>query len=103
MPLAQQHLVLEYRMDRTVATADEVPVVLGRMPESFVAQMGGRLRAGKLLRFRLGVAGIYWRDSQPVRRPAPAHACVLSGSAVHAQTWGVAAAPRWTHARPAPP
>ena len=38
--LAAQAVVLEYRMDRSVATADEAPVVLGRMPEAFVAQLG---------------------------------------------------------------
>ena len=38
--LAAQAVVLEYRMDRSVATADEVPVVLGCMPEAFVAQLG---------------------------------------------------------------
>lgn len=40
VPLAQQAVVLEYRMDRTVATADEAPTVLGRMPDAFVAQLG---------------------------------------------------------------
>ena len=40
VPLAQQQVVLEFRMDRTVATQDEAPVVLGRMPESFVQQLG---------------------------------------------------------------
>jgi snurportin-1 len=38
--MPQQQLVLEYRMDRTVATQDEPPAVLGRMPASFVAQLG---------------------------------------------------------------
>ena len=40
MPLAQQQAVLEFRMDATVATADDMPVVLGRMPPAFVAQLG---------------------------------------------------------------
>lgn len=40
VPLAQQQVVLEYRMDRTVATADDPPVVLGRMPDAFVQQLG---------------------------------------------------------------
>lgn len=37
-------MVLEYRMDRTVATADEPPVVLGTMPAAFVERMGAKLR-----------------------------------------------------------
>lgn len=40
VPLAQQQAVLEYRMDRTVATQDDPPVVLGRMPDAFVQQLG---------------------------------------------------------------
>lgn len=40
VPLAQQQVVLEFRMDSTVATHDDAPVVLGRMPESFVRQLG---------------------------------------------------------------
>jgi hypothetical protein len=38
-------------MDRTVATADEPPVPLGRMPEAFVAQLGCGGRAGGGLAF----------------------------------------------------
>jgi hypothetical protein len=41
-------VVLEYRMDRTVATADDPPVVLGTMPASFVEQMGAKLRCATL-------------------------------------------------------
>lgn len=40
VPLAQQQIVLEFRMDCTVATHDDSPVVLGRMPDSFVRQLG---------------------------------------------------------------
>eukprot|EP00887_Chlorella_sp_A99_P000428 scaffold17.g428.t1 len=57
---------LEYRMDRTVATHDDAPVVLGRMPEAFVASAGGRLRPGRLLRFAIGPGGFQFRDGQPV-------------------------------------
>lgn len=38
-----QTVILEYRMDRTVATADDPPDVLGKMPDAFVAQMGDKL------------------------------------------------------------
>lgn len=40
-------------MDQTVATSDDPPVVLGRMPDSFVAAAAGKLRVGKLLRFSI--------------------------------------------------
>ncbi|KAI7835612.1 hypothetical protein COHA_010489 [Chlorella ohadii] len=66
VPLAQQQVVLEYRMDRTVATADDPPVVLGRMPDAFVQQLGDKLRPGKLLKFAIGPAGISFQDGQPV-------------------------------------
>lgn len=46
-------MVLEYRMDRTVATADEPPVVLGTMPAAFVERMGAKLRF-----VTLGVMGL---------------------------------------------
>lgn len=44
-------------MDQTVATADDPPVVLGRMPDSFVAAVAGKLRVGKLLRFSIRQVG----------------------------------------------
>ncbi|PSC69269.1 snurportin-1 [Micractinium conductrix] len=66
VPLAQQQAVLEFRMDATVATADDMPVVLGRMPPAFVAQLGDKLRPGKLLKFNIGPGGIVFQDGQPV-------------------------------------
>ena len=39
-----QSVTLEYRMDQTVATADNPPVVLGRMPAHFVQTMAAALR-----------------------------------------------------------
>ena len=42
--LALQSITLEYRMDQTVATADNPPVVLGQMPHEFVQSMGVGLR-----------------------------------------------------------
>ena len=59
-----QAVVLEYRMDRTVATGDDPPLVLACMPGSFVERMGLGLRPGKLLRFLIEEPGIQ------VRRPA---------------------------------
>ena len=58
-------VVLEYRMDRTVATHDEPPVALGRMPPAFVAACP-LLRPGRLLRFAIGPGGIQFHDGQPV-------------------------------------
>ena len=40
----QQLLVLAWRMDGTVATQDEPPVVLGRMPTDFAQSLGRKLR-----------------------------------------------------------
>ncbi len=85
VPLAQQVAVLEYRMDGTVATADDPPAVLGRMPPAFIAQMGPRLRAGRLLRFRIGPAGIFFKDGMPVS--APVHAAWLFHCVNH-DGWG---------------
>ncbi len=50
----EQHLTLTYRMDGTVATEDEPPVVLGQLPASFLQQMAKHLRPGRLLKFTLG-------------------------------------------------
>lgn len=66
VPLPQQLAVLEYRMDGTVATNDDPPAVLGRMPPAFVQQMGAKLRPGRLLRFCIGPGGVYFADGQPV-------------------------------------
>ena len=65
MPPAQL-VVLAYRADATVATADEPPVTLGRMPPDWVAAMGPKLlRPGRLLRFSLGVGGLRFEGGQP--------------------------------------
>ena len=61
-----QAVILEYRMDRTVATGDEPPLVLACMPGSFVERMGLGLRPGKLLRFFVEEPGIQVR--RPVAR-----------------------------------
>jgi hypothetical protein len=66
VPLPHQVAVLEYRMDGTVATHDDPPAPLGRMPPAFIAQLGPRLRAGRLLRFRIGPGGVYFQDGAPV-------------------------------------
>ena len=79
VPLPQQLAVLEYRMDGTVATHDDPPAVLGRMPPSFVEQMGGRLRPGRLLRFRIGPGGVYFAGGQPVRGPGLLHSLFTPG------------------------
>ena len=61
-----QLVVLEYRMDRTVATEDDPPVVLGSMPEAAVLQLGSKLRAGKLLRFSIREEGVSLLEGRPV-------------------------------------
>lgn len=40
-------------MDRTVATEDEPPVVLGQLPAEFAQAMGPRLTPGALVRFSI--------------------------------------------------
>ena len=45
-------------MDRTVATGDDPPAVLARMPADFVDSVGPRLKPGKLLRFVVEEPGI---------------------------------------------
>lgn len=52
-PCAQQ-VTLQYRMDGTVATEDDPPVVLGQLPAGFIEQMQSHLRPGRLLRFSIG-------------------------------------------------
>ncbi|MEW5298940.1 MAG: hypothetical protein WDW36_002009 [Sanguina aurantia] len=64
--LEHQNVALEYRMDQTVATSDDPPVVLGRMPDSFVAAAAGKLRVGKLLRFSIREGGITFLAGRPV-------------------------------------
>lgn len=39
-----QSITLQYQMDQTVATADKPPVILARMPNSFVQNVGAALR-----------------------------------------------------------
>jgi snurportin-1 len=51
-------VVLEYRMDSTVATSDDPPIVLGKLPDAFVVQMGEKLRVGAPLRFSIRGEGI---------------------------------------------
>ncbi|KAG2487114.1 hypothetical protein HYH03_014227 [Edaphochlamys debaryana] len=64
-PLEHQIAVLTYRADRTVATEDSPPVVLGRMPEAWVGAMGPRLQAGDLLRFSILEGGIHFHEGRP--------------------------------------
>jgi snurportin-1 len=62
----QQAVVLSYRGDGTVATADEPPVVLGRMPADWVAATGAKLlRPGRLLRFSVGAGGLAFQGGRP--------------------------------------
>lgn len=54
-----QQVVLEYRDDGTLVTADEEPVVLGRAAmENLVAAGGKPPVPGKLLRFSIGPGGL---------------------------------------------
>jgi hypothetical protein len=54
-----QQVVLEYRNDGTLVTADEEPVVLGRAAvETLVAAGGKPPVPGKLLRFSIGPGGL---------------------------------------------
>lgn len=54
----QQEVVLTYRMDGTVATDDDPPVVLGLLPDNFRAGSAHKLEPGKLIRFAIGPGGI---------------------------------------------
>lgn len=49
----RQQVILEYRMDCTVATEDEPPVVLGRIPPELAGKVPG-LEPGALVRFSIG-------------------------------------------------
>eukprot|EP00775_Hariotina_reticulata_P010599 gene10599-10756_t len=64
-----QQVVLVYQGPDSagVATADEPPVVLGRLPQVFVQQMGSKLRAGRLLRFSIQEGGLMFnpKDGSP--------------------------------------
>ncbi|EFJ43250.1 hypothetical protein VOLCADRAFT_42782, partial [Volvox carteri f. nagariensis] len=64
-PLQHQAVTLSYRADRTVATEDDPPVVLGRLPEAFVAAMGDKLKPGRLLRFSIRQGGITFHEGRP--------------------------------------
>ncbi|GBF92905.1 hypothetical protein Rsub_05741 [Raphidocelis subcapitata] len=61
----RQAVVLAYRADGTVATADEPPVVLGRMPADWVATGAKLLRPGRLLRFSVGEGGVAFQGGRP--------------------------------------
>ncbi|KAG2451618.1 hypothetical protein HYH02_003399 [Chlamydomonas schloesseri] len=67
LPLEHQQAILAYRADRTVATEDDPPVVLGRLPEAFVASAGERLqlKTGRLLRFSIKQGGITFHEGRP--------------------------------------
>lgn len=54
-----QQVVLEYRDDGTLVTADEEPVVLGRAAVEILVAAGGKPPVpGKLLRFSIGPGGL---------------------------------------------
>jgi hypothetical protein len=56
---ATQQVVLEYRDDGTLVTADEDPVVLGRAAVEILVAAGGKPPVpGKLLRFSIGPGGL---------------------------------------------
>ncbi|GAX78844.1 hypothetical protein CEUSTIGMA_g6282.t1 [Chlamydomonas eustigma] len=63
--LPDQHVTLEYRMDGTVATDDDPPVVLGKLPASFLLQMAKHLRPGRLLKFSIGEGGFTFHEGHP--------------------------------------
>ncbi|KAG2441934.1 hypothetical protein HXX76_003539 [Chlamydomonas incerta] len=67
LPLEHQQAILAYRADRTVATEDDPPVVLGRLPEAFVTSAGERLglKPGRLLRFSIKQGGITLHEGRP--------------------------------------
>lgn len=46
-------VILSLRMDRTVATIDDPPIVLGQLPAEFIEHMGAKLQPGALIRFSL--------------------------------------------------
>lgn len=81
----QQRVVLRYRMDRSVATGDEPPVPLATMPAAFAEAAGPDLRAGRLLRFRLGGGGVQLdATGRPVGAcAAPAAVPAAPAHAVH--------------------
>mmetsp|Transcript_2514 Transcript_2514/g.6563 ORF Transcript_2514/g.6563 Transcript_2514/m.6563 type:complete len:409 (+) Transcript_2514:140-1366(+) len=64
--LEHQMVVLEYRMDQTVATSDGPPVVLGKLPQDFVTRLGAKLKVGSKLRFSIRDGGIQFCDGQAV-------------------------------------
>ncbi|KAG1677386.1 hypothetical protein FOA52_010766 [Chlamydomonas sp. UWO 241] len=63
--LERQLVTLEFRMDGTVATEDDPPVVLGQLPQSFVEANAQHLRPGRLLRFTLGDGGLTFHEGRP--------------------------------------
>ncbi|GIL69574.1 hypothetical protein Vretifemale_497 [Volvox reticuliferus] len=64
-PLEHQAITLSYRADRTVATEDDPPVVLGKLPEAFSTAMGDKLKPGRLLRFSIREGGIIFHEGRP--------------------------------------
>ncbi|GIL48596.1 hypothetical protein Vafri_5078 [Volvox africanus] len=64
-PLEHQAVTLTYRADRTVATEDDPPVVLGKLPEAFSTAMGDKLKPGRLLRFSIRQGGIIFHEGRP--------------------------------------
>eukprot|EP00198_Chlamydomonas_reinhardtii_P012130 XP_001701467.1 predicted protein [Chlamydomonas reinhardtii] len=67
LPLEHQQVILAYRADRTVATEDDPPVVLGKLPEAFATTAGERLglKPGRLLRFSIKQGGITFHEGRP--------------------------------------
>jgi hypothetical protein len=49
--------VLAYCSTGELKTGDECAVTLGRLPDGLIARFGDKLKAGLLLRFRVGPAG----------------------------------------------
>lgn len=66
--LEAQEVVLAFQQDGSVATGDAPsPVTLGRMPAAVLQQYGHKMKAGLLLRFRVGPGGFYLgEDGMPV-------------------------------------
>jgi snurportin-1 len=68
-----QQVTLVLQLDGGVATHDEAPLVLGRMPAQFMAGGGGggrpgggaRVPAGRLLRFTIRADGITFHEGRP--------------------------------------
>ncbi len=57
-----QQVVLQWRQDGALETADDDPVVVARMPPEALAAGGAALAPGKLLRFNIGPGGLQVRS-----------------------------------------